>query len=87
MTEVRRWTIILRSGANITFDAAWNWIGDNGPKAMMDHFRDYLTNGSKPQVQKPYVFPEANNTSKKAAEIAVDIADVQAIVQVSLGSN
>ncbi len=79
---VRRWTIVLRSGVEITFDAAWDWTGGTGPAHMIIEHRNYITTGSKPRPQKIYVFPETNGGKRMAAAIAVDIADVQAIVQV-----
>jgi len=78
---VRRWTIILRSGAEITFDAAWNTNARNGPAQMIqDHF-NFLSTGAKPAYPWPYRFPETNSNPREAAIVSVDIAEVQAIVQ------
>ena len=79
---LRRWTIVLGSGAEVTFDAAWDWPGDSGPAQMILEHRKYMRTGSKPHPQKMYAFPETNGSTRMAAAIACDIADVQAIVQV-----
>lgn len=78
---VRKWTVILRSGAEITFDAAWNTNNRYGPAQMIqDHF-NFLSTGAKPTYPWPYRFPETNGNPREAAIISVDIAEVQAIVQ------
>ena len=78
---VRRWKIILRSGVEITFDAAWNMSNGNGPAQLIRDHRNFLSTGAKPANPWPYRFPETNSNPRAVAIISVDIADVQAIAQ------
>lgn len=44
---VRRWTIILRSGAEIAYDAAWNTNARNGPTQMIENHFNFHSTGAK----------------------------------------